>query len=401
MQIVKKLLHARGLTSLLFLIALFVIVGIINPSFLSPSNIAACFNTSVVYTLVAVGMAFTLFTGNLDVSIGSNLGLVAAVVGSMLRDGQPLMLAVLVGLLIGAVIGLVNAWGVAVMGAPALIFTLGVNGILRGIMYVYTNGAWVENLPKEFKDFSSVTAVGDLTVYYCVTILAVVGIHFLLTRTRRGRYFQAVGDNDQGATLVGLPTLQTKVLAYVICGVMAAIAGIIFASRIGFVTPQSGDGYEMKAIAACVLGGVSLLGGVGTVLGSAIGAVIMASISYLLVFMGFSSNYDNAITGVILIVIVVADALIQHRSMVKNRRGRPTGRGGPGAPPAGPTPKTHKPPGACPPKRGAPTRRFFLFCVRGRLKTPGCPRPGGDRCVRVRPAAHPALRAKAAAGCTA
>lgn len=322
MQIVKKLLHARGLTSLLFLIALFVIVGIINPSFLSPSNIAACFNTSVVYTLVAVGMAFTLFTGNLDVSIGSNLGLVAAVVGSMLRDGQPLMLAVLVGLLIGAVIGLVNAWGVAVMGAPALIFTLGVNGILRGIMYVYTNGAWVENLPKEFKDFSSVTAVGDLTVYYCVTILAVVGIHFLLTRTRRGRYFQAVGDNDQGATLVGLPTLQTKVLAYVICGVMAAIAGIIFASRIGFVTPQSGDGYEMKAIAACVLGGVSLLGGVGTVLGSAIGAVIMASISYLLVFMGFSSNYDNAITGVILIVIVVADALIQHRSMVKNRRAR-------------------------------------------------------------------------------
>ncbi|MDO4429250.1 MAG: ABC transporter permease [Atopobiaceae bacterium] len=322
MQIVRKLLHARGLTSLLFLIALFVIVGIINPSFLSPSSIAACFNTSVVYTLVAVGMAFTLFTGNLDVSIGSNLGLVAAVVGSMLRDGQPLMLAVLVGLLIGAVIGLVNAWGVAVMGAPALIFTLGVNGILRGVMYVYTNGAWVENLPKEFKDFSSVTAVGDLTVYYCVTILAVVGIHFLLTRTRSGRYFQAVGDNDQGATLVGLPTLQTKVLAYVICGVMAAVAGIIFASRIGFVTPQSGDGYEMKAIAACVLGGVSLLGGVGTVLGSAIGAVIMASISYLLVFMGFSSNYDNAITGVILIVIVVADALIQHRSMVKNRRAR-------------------------------------------------------------------------------
>ena len=322
MQHVKKLLKARGLSSLVFLVALFVIVGAINPAFLSSSNISACFNTSVVYTLVAVGMAFTLFTGNLDVSVGANLGLTAAVVGSMLRDGQPLVLAVGVGILIGAAIGLVNAWGVAIMKAPALIFTLGVNGVLRGVIYVYTNGAWVENLPKEFKDFSAVTAVGDLSVYYCVTIIVVVAIHFLLTRTRRGRYFQAVGDNDQGATLVGLPTLQTKVLAYVICGVMVAIAGIIFASRIGFVTPMSGNGYEMKAIAACVLGGVSLLGGVGSVIGAAIGSVIMASISYLLVFMGFSSNYDNAITGIILIVIVVADALIQHRSMVRNRRAR-------------------------------------------------------------------------------
>lgn len=334
MQQVKKLLKARGLSSLIFLVALFAIVGAINPAFLSSSNISACFNTSVVYTLVAVGMAFTLFTGNLDVSVGANLGLTAAVVGSMLRDGQPLVLAVAVGILIGAAIGLINAWGVAIMRAPALIFTLGVNGVLRGVIYVYTNGAWVENLPKEFKDFSAVSAVGDLSVYYCVTIIVVVAIHFLLTRTRRGRYFQAVGDNDQGATLVGLPTLQTKVLAYVICGVMAAVAGIIFASRIGFVTPMSGNGYEMKAIAACVLGGVSLLGGVGSVIGAAIGSVIMASISYLLVFMGFSSNYDNAITGIILIIIVVADALIQHRSMVRNRRARLMARVSAGAPAA-------------------------------------------------------------------
>ncbi len=321
-QFVKKLFKARGLSSLLFLVALFAIVGIMNPAFLSPANISACFNTSVVYTLVAVGMAFTLFIGEIDVSVGANLGFVAAVVGSMLRDGQPLVFACLVGILIGALIGLINAWGVAIMKAPSLIFTLGTNGVLRGIIYVYTNGAWVENLPKDFKDFSAVTAVGDLSVYYCAVILLVIVIHLVLTRTRQGRYFSAVGDNAQGATLVGLPTLQTKVLAYVICGVMASIGGILFCSRIGFVTPMSGNGYEMKAIAACVLGGVSLLGGVGTVIGSAIGAVIMASISYLLVFIGFSSNYDNAITGIILIVIVVADALIQHRSIVKNRRAR-------------------------------------------------------------------------------
>ncbi len=326
MEKVKELLKARELTSLVFLIALFVIVGIMNPLFVNSSNIAACFNTSVVYTIIAVGMAFVLFIGEIDVSIGSNLGLVAAIVGTMLRDGQSIALAVLVAIAIGVVIGLINGWGVCIMGAPSLIFTLGVNGILRGILYLYTNGAWVENLPKSFKDFSSVTLVGPLTVYYCAVIALVIVIHLVLTRTRRGRYFVAVGDNAQGATLVGLPTLQTKMLAYVICAVMASIGGVIFCSRIGFVTPSSGNGYEMKAIAACVLGGISLAGGVGTVIGSAIGAVIMASISYLLVFMGFSSNYDNAITGIILLAIVVVDAVVQHRSLVNNRHARLSAR---------------------------------------------------------------------------
>ena len=164
--------------------------------------------------------------------------------------------------------------------------------------------------------------IGSVSVYYCCIIALVIVIHLVLTRTRQGRYFVAVGDNAQGATLVGLPTFKTKMLAYVICAVMASIGGVIFCSRIGFVTPMSGNGYEMKAIAACVLGGISLAGGVGSVIGSAIGAVIMSSISYLLVFMGFSSNYDNAITGIILLVIVVIDAVIQHRSLVKNKHDR-------------------------------------------------------------------------------
>lgn len=322
MDRIKRLFKVRGLSSFVFLIALFVIVGIVNPSFLTVDNISSCFNTSVVYILIAVGMAFVLFIGEVDVSIGSNLGLVAAVVGSMLRDDQPLVLAVLVGILIGLVIGLINGWGVAIMKAPSLIFTLGVNGILRGIIYVYTDGAWVEGLPKWFKDFSSVKAIGSLTVYFCVIMAAVVVVHLLVTKTRFGRNFAAVGDNDQGATLVGLPTTMTKILAYVICAVFAAVGGIIYCSRIGFVTTTSGNGYEMKAIAACVMGGVSMSGGVGNVIGASIGAVIMASISYLLVFLGFSSNYDNAITGIILIVIVVADALLQKRSAVQNRHAR-------------------------------------------------------------------------------
>ena len=322
MNTIKNLLKSREITSALFLVVLFAVVGSINPAFLSSTSISACFNTSVVYTLIAIGMAFTLFIGEIDVSVGSTLGFVATVVGCMLRDGQNWLVAFAIGIVIGALVGLFNGWGVSIMKIPSLIFTLGTNGILRGLMYIYTNGAWVENLPKSFKDFSSVTLIGDISVYYCCALVLMVIVHLLLTKTRKGKYFIAVGDNENGATLVGIPAVKTKIWAYVICGVLAAVAGIIFTSRIGFVTSTSGNGYEMKAVAACVLGGISLSGGAGTVIGASVGAVIMASISYLLVFMGFSSNYDNAITGIILLVIVVVDALLQQRKAEMNRRAR-------------------------------------------------------------------------------
>ncbi len=322
MNVVKKFVKAREFTSFLFLVALFVIVGVINPAFLTLDNISACFNSSVVYTLIAVGMAFAIFIGEIDVSVGSTMGLSAAVAGTMIQNGSNWFLAFLVAIVIGVVVGLINGWGVAVMKIPSLIFTLGTNGILRGMMYLQVGAEQVNNLPKEFKDISSMTLIGSFTIYYCCVVMLAVAIHFLLTRTKRGRYFIAVGDNAGGAELVGIPATRTKVMAYLICGVLSAVAGIIFASRIGIVTSLSGNGYEMKAVAACVLGGISLSGGVGSVIGAGIGAVIMASISYLLVFMQFPSNYDNAITGVILITIVVIDALMQRRTAVNNRHAR-------------------------------------------------------------------------------
>ena len=271
-------------------------------------------------------MAFTIFIGEIDVSVGANLGFTASVVGSLLRDGHNWVFCFAVGILIGAVIGLVNGWGVAVLNIPSLIFTLGTNGVLRGLIYVYTNGAWVENLPGAFTAYSSKTMLGDLTGYYLVTIIAVIIIHILLTRTRKGKYFIAVGDNAGGATLVGIPTMWTKITAYILCGVFAAIASILYASRIGFITAIAGNGYEMKAVAACVIGGISLSGGLGSVIGASIGAVIMSSVSRILVFMGFSSDYDNTITGVMLIVIVVVDALMQRHTAERIRRERLSAR---------------------------------------------------------------------------
>ena len=178
-------------------------------------------------------------------------------------------------------------------------------------------------LTKSFKDISAKALPGvRLTYYFIGALILTIIIHLILTNTRKGRYVKAVGDNADGAKLVGINPVATKFVSYIICSVMASIAGILFCSRIGIVTTSSGNGYEMTAVAACVLGGISLTGGVGSVIGSAIGAVIMSSISYLLVFMGFSSDYNDAITGSILIVIVVVDSVMQIRSRMKLRHER-------------------------------------------------------------------------------
>ena len=225
-------------------------------------------------------------------------------------------------IVLGLLIGMINGFGVTVLKIPSIIMTLGINGIVRGMIYVFTNGKWVENIPFDFKSLSQGKLFNSITLLYLGAVLLIVGVHLILTRTKRGRYLAAVGDNIGGSTLLGIPVDMTKFVAFALCGVMAAIGGVIYVSRVGFVTPIAGNGYEMKVIAACVLGGISLTGGVGSVIGAGVGAAIMASISRILVFVGLSSDYDDTITGSLLIIIVVSDALIRSRAVEKARRQR-------------------------------------------------------------------------------
>lgn len=321
MDFIKKLTKRREFSSIVFLLALYTIVGIINPKFLQVDNIMLCLNGATVFTLCAIGMAFVIYTGEIDASIGATLGLSAAVVASMIRDGGSWPMAVLVAICIGIIIGSINGFGVAILKVPSIIMTIGISSIVRGLSYVYTGGAWVENVPSNFKAISQ-KGVAGLSWLYILSIVIMIVIYFYLTKTKRGRYFQAVGDNEDGAIHIGLPVYATKMISFIICAVCASLASIIFVSRIGFVTPTSGNGYEMKAIAACVIGGISLSGGIGNMIGATFGALIMASISRILVFLGFSSNYDNTITGILLIAIVVIDAVVQKRNTEKARRER-------------------------------------------------------------------------------
>ena len=315
----KLLLKRRELSALIFLALIFLVVGAINPAFLTINNILLCFNSSVVFAIVAIGIAFVIITGEIDVSVGATVGLSATVVGCLVRDGNPWLTSCLIGLAIGLLVGAVNGFGVVVFRIPSIIMTLGTNGIIRGLMYVYTDGKWVENIPFEFKALSQYKLFDTFTYFYLFVILLMILIHTYMTKAKKGKYFAAVGDNAAGANLLGIPVDLTKFIAFLLCGVISSIGGIIFVSRVGFVTPIAGIGYEMKVIAACVIGGISLSGGVGNMIGATIGAALMASISRLLVFIGLPSNLDDTITGILLIIIVVVDAIIRRNSIEKAR----------------------------------------------------------------------------------
>lgn len=151
MELGKRIIKMREFTTLLLVTVIFLLVGLINPSFLSVENIMLCLNGSVVFTLLAAGSAFVIITGEIDVSVGATLGLVAAVAGSMIRSGSSFLIASLVAILIGLIAGLMNGFGVTVLKVPSIIMTLGTNGIIRGIVYLYTGGKWIENIPLWFK----------------------------------------------------------------------------------------------------------------------------------------------------------------------------------------------------------------------------------------------------------
>ena len=199
MRYLNELKKARWLSSFLFLIALFLVTGMVNPDFLTYSNIITCFNGSVVFALLAIGIAFVIMTGEIDVSIGAVMGLTATMAGQIAkRNGnilEMLVFAVLVGMLVGAM----NGIGVSLFRVPSLIFTLGVNGALRGLIYIVSGGKTTENFAGAFTKIGNQVLFAEVTIYLAIIVVIIVVIHLLLTKTKKGKYFIAVGDNSNGA----------------------------------------------------------------------------------------------------------------------------------------------------------------------------------------------------------
>ncbi|HBI9880568.1 TPA: autoinducer 2 ABC transporter permease LsrC, partial [Escherichia coli] len=193
---------------------------------------------------------------------------------------------------------------------PAIVATLGTLGLYRGIMLLWTGGKWIEGLPAELKQLSAPLLFGVSAIGW-LTIILVAFMAWLLAKTAFGRSFYATGDNLQGARQLGVRTEAIRIVAFSLNGCMAALAGIVFASQIGFIPNQTGTGLEMKAIAACVLGGISLLGGSGAIIGAVLGAWFLTQIDSVLVLLRIPAWWNDFIAGLVLLAVLVFDGRLR------------------------------------------------------------------------------------------
>ncbi|PFM63556.1 sugar ABC transporter permease [Bacillus cereus] len=298
-------------TSIIILLLLYIaFVGVMNPSFVQFSSLSLIMKSSVILVILAIGQSFVLFTKNIDVSVGSSMGLSAAVCGMLLTDGYSTFISIFAAIILGALIGLVNGIGVTKFRVPAIIMTLGMLGIIRGAMLIFTGGKWIEDIPNEYKQISSIMMLGiPITVWTVLIILLL--LYFFLMKVQIGRYFYAVGDNEDGARLIGIPVDQVKIFAFIISGISAGLAGCIFVMNIGFVPNQTGTGIELQVIAAAILGGIHLKGGTGSIFGAALGALFLEVISSSLVFLKIPAFWNSAISGFLLLLIIILDSVLK------------------------------------------------------------------------------------------
>ncbi|HBR1427806.1 TPA: autoinducer 2 ABC transporter permease LsrC [Klebsiella quasipneumoniae subsp. similipneumoniae] len=328
----KTLFKNRELSAFFAIVALFAVLVALNPAYFSLQTLAMIFASSQILCLLALGATLVMLTRNIDVSVGSTVGLSAIAVGVALNNGYGLATAIAFALAIGALAGAFNGLLVVGLRIPAIVATLGTLGLYRGVMLLWTGGKWIEGLPDSLKSLSEPAFIGVSPLGWLVLALLLVG-GWLLSRTASGRDFYAVGDNLAAARQLGVAVNRTRMLAFTLNGMLAACAGIVFAAQIGFVPNQTGSGLEMKAIAACVLGGISLLGGTGTLLGAFLGAFFLTQIDTVLVLFRLPAWWNDFIAGLVLLGVLVLDgrlrqALARHQRALKYGRFQPGNKGG-------------------------------------------------------------------------
>ena len=328
----KTLLKNRELSAFLAIVVLFAGLVALNPAYFSLQTLGMIFASSQILCLLALGATLVMLTRNIDVSVGSTVGLSAIATGVALNSGYGLMTAIAFALAIGALAGAFNGLLVVGLRIPAIVATLGTLGLYRGVMLLWTGGKWIEGLPNSLKALSEPAFIGISPLGWLVLALLLAG-GGILSRTAFGRDFYAVGDNLAAARQLGVAVNRTRMLAFTLNGMLAACAGIVFAAQIGFVPNQTGSGLEMKAIAACVLGGISLLGGTGTLLGAFLGAFFLTQIDTVLVLFRLPAWWNDFIAGLVLLGVLVLDgrlrqALTRHQQALKYSRFQPGNKGG-------------------------------------------------------------------------
>jgi len=304
--------HGRQLGTLFGLILLCVIMWILSPFFLTVSNFLNIAQQTSINAIIAVGMTFVIITAGIDLSVGSILAFSGVVLARVLEIGLPVPLAILTGLFVGLLSGLVNGLLITYGRLPPFISTLGMMSVARGAALLFTNGRPISGFSNSFR-FLATGHIFYIPTPVVIMVIVYALAHFLLSRTKFGSYTYAIGGNEEAAILSGVNVKLNKALVYGLCGMLSGLAAVILTARLNSAQPIAGIMYELDAIAATVIGGTSLMGGEGTILGTLIGAFIMGVLRNGLNILGVSSFIQQIIIGSVIIIAVLLDMALKKQ----------------------------------------------------------------------------------------
>ena len=302
----------QKLLPFLSLIVLFILLWIASPYFLTRTNLSSLVRQTAVINIMALGMTIIIISGGIDLSVGAILAM-GGILGTMaMEKGMPIAAGIAIGLGVGLVCGFLNGFLITRLKIAPFIVTLGTLGIFRGSTLLISNGLPVHDIPPAFSFLGEGNLLGVPFVLWLL-ILCAVAMHFVLEHTRLGRYSFAIGSNSAAAVYAGIPVAFYTTAVYAIGGLLTGLAGMIEASRLMTGQPTAGNGYELQAIAAVVIGGGSLHGGEGSVIGTLIGAFIMGLLSNGSDLLGVSNYVQQVIIGAVIILAVTLDEFRKRR----------------------------------------------------------------------------------------
>lgn len=313
-RLVDRVFRARELAVALVLVLMLGATQLSNTEFLSGQGVKDLLLNATILVLVATGQAVVVITRNVDLSVGSVLGICAFAAGIHLRDGGSPLVAVLLAVGLGALFGALNGALVSLGKVPALVVTLGTLYIVRGIDSIWVGSRQItaDALPAGFVDFGH-DGIGVLPYLALLATAVLAAVAYYLRGYHGGRDLYALGSSPEAARLAGIPVRARIMTAYVLCGALAGLAGALYLARFGNVDSATGNGYELTVVSAVVVGGVAFTGGSGTVYGAALGALLLTSINSVLPAVGVSSVWVTAINGFLLLLAIAADRILALR----------------------------------------------------------------------------------------
>lgn len=288
---------------LVVFVLLFAVSCMLSDRFLQTSNLFNILRQISIFGILSVGMTFVIVSGGIDLSVGSIIALVCVITANMVND-HGIIPAILVALLVGALVGLINGVGIAYGKLQPFIMTLGTMYMASGAASIYTNGTPI-SIKGNFSKIGNSMLFNTIPLPAIYFIVILIAAYLVMRNTRFGRHVYSIGSNKEATRLAGVDVKKVTLSVYILSGVLAAVTGIIFAAQMASGSPVAGEGYEMNAITAAVVGGTSMSGGKGNLLGTFLGAVIMGILSNIMNLCGVSSYWQTVLTGLILVVAIL------------------------------------------------------------------------------------------------